>query len=122
MKRPTILLLEDQPLVSWDVEEMLRDAGLGEAVMMASCRDAEAWLVDRSPDAAVLDIFLRDGECVEIAETLVRRNIPFVVHSAHSEPSDAHAVFLHGQWISKPADPTELLHAIRLCLLQAHCA
>ncbi|WP_105385708.1 response regulator [Neorhizobium alkalisoli] len=122
MKRPAILLLEDQPLVSWEVEEMLRDAGLGEAAVMASCRDAQAWLVDESPNAAVVDVFLRDGECVEIAETLVKRNIPFVVHSAHSQPSDIHTVFLNGQWIPKPADPAELLHAIRVCLLQAHCA
>ncbi len=117
MKVSTVLLLEDQPLVSWEVEDMLLEAGVGKVVVLPSCAEAEAWLELHSPDAAVLEMRLRDRDCSEVAEILVDRGIPFVVHTVRTRPSTTpQAVLLRGRWFTKPADPAELLGAIRAIL------
>ncbi|MGV1873745.1 response regulator [Agrobacterium rosae] len=117
MSTPTILLLEDEPLIAIDVETTLVDMRAGCVKSIASCAEALEWLADNTPDVAVIDIFLRDGECVEVADILVDRNVPFVVHSARSEAShDTHRVFENGIWITKPAIPDDLARAVHLHL------
>jgi hypothetical protein len=65
----------------------------------------------------VIDIRLRDGECAEVAEILVERGVPFVVHSAQrGVDSESQSVFLNGTWIPKPSDPARLAKAVNDCL------
>ena len=78
----TILLLEDEALIALDVEKTLADAELGKATSVASCAGALHWLENNTPDVAIIDIFLRDGECDEVAEILVKRGVPLIIHSA----------------------------------------
>lgn len=115
----TILLLEDEPLLSWDIEDMIRSAKLAEPVVLSSCSAASAWLDSHSPDVAVLDIVLADGESTAIAETLVERNVPFVVHSvcSRSERSTEKAL-LKGTRVPKLSDHNLLLQAVSDCLEQ----
>jgi DNA-binding response OmpR family regulator len=115
---PEVLILEDEALIALDLENMLLDAQAGQLTVLTSCAAAMAWLSQHTPDVAVIDIFLYDGECIDVAGTLVERGVPFVVHSARSRATDeAHRVFLNGHWISKPADPAELVAAVKGCLL-----
>jgi DNA-binding response OmpR family regulator len=75
-------------------------------------------LETNTPDVAVVDIFLKDGECDEVAEVLVARGVPLVIHTARrSATSDNHRIFLKGIWICKPSDPSELTGAVKTCLL-----
>ena len=116
-QRRTVLLLEDEPLLSWDLEDMMRDAGVGEPIVLSSCSAASAWLDANSPDVAVLDIMLSDGEATTVAQTLLERGVPFVVHSAHSRwDSLTDPVFLQGVWVSKLCDPDLLIGAVTDCL------
>ncbi|MGV1848176.1 MULTISPECIES: response regulator [unclassified Rhizobium] len=108
-----ILLLEDEEIIAMDVERTLLDAQAGEVVCLTSCSDALQWLAERTPDVAVIDIFLRDGECCKAAEILTQRRVPFVVHSARRRVSSPHhLVFLRGTWLSKPVRPAELTQAV----------
>jgi two-component SAPR family response regulator len=117
MRTTSILLLEDEALIALDVETMLTDIKAGSVVSMMSCGDALNWLADHTPDIAIIDIFLRDGECMEVADILVERSVPFVVHSARRRVShDSHRVFLKGTWISKPAIPDDFARAVKACL------
>lgn len=117
MQTPTILLLEDEALISMDVEQTLADAQVGEATSLASCAGAMKWLESNTPDVAVIDIFLRDGESDEVAEILVKRGVPIIIHSARrAVASDSPRVFLKGIWISKPSDPQDLAAAVRASL------
>ncbi len=117
ISHPTILLLEDEALIAVDIEKILGDAQAGRVVTLASCVAALNWLSDNTPDAAIIDIFLRDGECAEVAETLVARGVPFIVHSARRKAAgESHRIFLHGEWICKPSDPDELVGALKACL------
>jgi len=120
MLTPNILLLEDEALIALDVERTLADAQIGQSTSFASCAGALKWLETNTPDVAVVDIFLRDGECDEVAEILVARGVPLVIHSARrGAASDNHRVFLSGTWICKPSDPSELTSAVKDCLVRS---
>jgi DNA-binding response OmpR family regulator len=113
----TVMILEDEALIALDIEKLLDDAGFADVSVFGSCTGALAWLARNTPDVAVVDIFLRDGECIEVADILVERSVPFVVHSARRKvTSEAHRVFLHGEWIAKPVDPAVLIAKVKGCL------
>jgi DNA-binding response OmpR family regulator len=117
MFSPTILLLEDEALIALDVEQTLTGATTGKIEHFTSCANAMAWLVNHTPDLAVLDIFLRDGECIDVARVLSERRVPFVVHSARRKVTqESHRLFLNGEWVCKPADPMSLAAAVDVCL------
>jgi DNA-binding response OmpR family regulator len=122
MQIPNILLLEDEAVIAMDVEQTLVKAGLGPATSLVSCESALNWLESNTPDVAVIDIFLKDGECDEVAEILVKRGVPIVIHSARrAVASDSHRVFLSGIWVCKPSDPDQLTRAVRASL-QGSCS
>lgn len=107
-------------ILSIDVETTLADIKAGSVISIASCAEALEWLVDHTPDMAILDISLRDGECMEVADILVERDIPFVVHSARRKVShDNHRIFLKGVWIPKPSIPDALAQAVKASLTKA---
>lgn len=115
-----ILLLEDQPLISMELESMIIDAQLGIAVTMTSCETASRWLEENTPETAVLDVGLRDGDSRAVAEILVARGVPFVVHTARERDSDANCcVFHRGTWVPKLSEPNDLISAITLALASA---
>ncbi|WP_352590499.1 response regulator [Mesorhizobium caraganae] len=113
----SVVVLEDEALIALDVEEALHDAGFNVVAVMSSCSDALDWLQANSPDVAVLDIDLRDGDCVAIARLLYDRYIPFVVHSGSRSDSCNHdPIFQKGTWVSKPSLSGELTNAVAACV------
>ncbi len=105
----TLLILEDEPFIALDVVDALRNTAYN-VVTLRSCSDAKNWLQFQTPAVAILDISLQDGECAEVAATLVERQVPFVVHSGYVD--GASEVFSHGRWIDKPAQPHAILDAV----------
>lgn len=71
----TALLLEDEPLISMDLEATLADAGFA-VVPVMTCADALAWLDGHTPDVVVVDIMLRDGPSDAVVEKLIGSEIP----------------------------------------------
>jgi DNA-binding response OmpR family regulator len=115
--RRTILLLEDELLIAMDVQVMLAEADVEDVDIVSSCSAAEAWLADRSPAAAILDIRLRDGPATNVAHTLIERDIPFIVYSGTNKDSeDCDPVFLNGTWITKPCLDQVLVSAVKAFL------
>jgi len=113
MRTPNILILEDEVLIALDVETTLTDIEAGTVTSIASCAEALDWLAENNSDIAIIDIFLRDGECMEVADILVERGVPFVVHSARRKViHDRHRIFLKGIWIPKPAFPNDLTRTV----------
>lgn len=117
MKRaPTILILEDEALIALDVEKTLQGVG-GEQIISLSClRAAESWLSDNTPDVAILDIRVRDGDCGDIAAILAARHVPLVIHTAHRRMAEADR--FQGQWVAKPSEPETLRQAVTDCIRQ----
>lgn len=89
----------------------LCEAGFNVA-LTTSCAEAERVLEDLRPDAAVLDVQLKDGDCVTVAKALVDRSIPFVVHTGlHSQDRDK--VFEMGAIINKPSRPDAVVDILK---------
>ena len=85
MKRPTppldILIVEDEALLSMDIEAMVEDSGHVVIAEAASLRDVEQLSDDTNPDLAFVDIQLADGSSGLDVCRLVRGRWPhaFVV-------------------------------------------
>ncbi len=54
-----ILLLEDEPLIAIDVEDLLHRAGWTDVATFSSCNDADEWLKANTPTLAIVDPHLR---------------------------------------------------------------
>jgi len=99
----TILVVEDEPLVTLDVERVLRGAG----ARVVSAGQVESGLfITEHPDlsAAVVDLHLgRNGNGAAVGRRLRQLRVPFVVYTGY--PS----VLITSQWpdvpvLRKPAD------------------
>jgi PAS domain S-box-containing protein len=103
-----ILLVEDEPLVAMDLEELIRSAGCRIAATVASIAAAKD-AVDSIPcDAALLDANLGGETVDEIAAALTRKGIPFAFATGHG-PEAMPAAFREVPVIGKPFDPEQVL-------------
>lgn len=116
-KSGVVLVLEDQALVSLDIEYALREAGF-DVTVLRTCGEADAWLEVCRPDIVIVDVILADGPCHDVVGKLVEGNIPFVVHSGDQPSRHEGTPFALGRWISKPSSPQVLVDAA-LALLPA---
>jgi len=78
----SVLILEDEALVALLLEDLVRDMGAHTIDVFAAAGDALAALATREYDCAVLDLFVRDGSSLPVADALAARDIPFLFSSA----------------------------------------
>jgi DNA-binding response OmpR family regulator len=78
-KSPLVLVAEDYGTIGMMLADDLVEAGLRVLGPFASCAVAMASLDEQRPDAAILDIELIDGPCVELARELKDKRIPFMI-------------------------------------------
>lgn len=105
LTRP-VLLLEDQPLIALDLEDLLLGAGMREVICLRSVEEGLSWLEDASPSVIIVDYHLSDGASLSILELAKQRRIPCVVHSAVPMPDDVDQALIDGMpWLDKPSDP-----------------
>ncbi len=111
-ERPTVLLVEDEALISLELCEILTEAGyqvIGPANTTAGVR----FLLRRNaPCVAILDVFVRDGTSAEIVRELRRRNVPYLVHSRHPRSEAAASDCGSAPWLAKPACSSDLLNLL----------
>ncbi len=72
-----ILILEDEPLIAMDLEDLLVARGFTVAGSFSMAADALACLDQTEVHAALLDVYLFNGMSFEVAHELKRRGIPF---------------------------------------------
>src|SRR4051812_36509280 len=98
MSRETVLLLEDEPFIALDVEELLFENGMKDVVTLTSCADALAWLENNEPWFAIVDPRLNDGICSAVVRKLVGGGVPFLVYSGESDALiEEEAAFGYGE-------------------------
>lgn len=117
---PCILLVEDDFLVSMEMETGLEEAGFEVAGIAATAEDAVALAAERRPALVVMDIRLasdRDGvdAALEIYRTLGIRSIFASAHGdartrARAEPAQPLG------WVAKPYRVETLVKAVREAL------
>jgi DNA-binding response OmpR family regulator len=105
----TLLILEDEPLIRVDIEEMLREAGHA-AISVETLEKARAALAERLPDLAILDALLPDGDTFALARELLARGVAvvFVTGYASGIPEDLAACPL----VEKPFTEEDLMAAL----------
>ena len=81
MTGPCCMIVEDQMLIGMSLEAYLEDAGFSVAGPFLSCADALRWLEHNTPQVAVLDVLLKDGTSLLVAQELKGRNTPFAIYS-----------------------------------------
>jgi DNA-binding response OmpR family regulator len=104
-----LLVLEDEALVSFLAEDMLKDLGCAVVWHASSVNQALDLLDQRRPDAAVLDVNLAGGAAYPVAARLVAMTVPFLFATGYGRVLDqwaAHPV------IAKPFKLTELEAAL----------
>jgi DNA-binding response OmpR family regulator len=109
----TILIVEDEPLISLDIVTTFRSAG-ATAVAARSLAEAHRLVERKDLSAAVLDFGLGDGDAEQLCHRLTERHVPFVLHSGYSHTT---AAFRTGVSVPKPARCDDLIRAV-LDLLQ----
>ena len=61
-----ILLLEDQPFIASDLEEVVDENGHLNHVAFTTCAAASEWLEVNKPSLAIVDPRLSDGMCTAV--------------------------------------------------------
>jgi DNA-binding response OmpR family regulator len=96
--------------------EELVDAGFAVSGPFASCAAAMDSLDTQPPRAAILDIELIDGACVELARELKIRRIPFVVLTGYASSLPRDDAFSGVPWLTKPFGHEEIIGTLRALL------
>lgn len=106
-----LLLVEDEPLVAFDNEHVLADAGF---TIVATVDKVAAALVaigdGESLDLVIADVRLADGSGLDVARAARAVGVP-VLFVTGSRPADGLA--LAEGWLAKPYAPRDLVGAIR---------
>jgi DNA-binding response OmpR family regulator len=106
-----LLVVEDEPLVAFDTEHFLREAGFAIAGTVDSVADALGLIVggDEPIDLVLVDLSLSDGSGIVVAQAAYEKGIP-VLFVTGSCPGDAQV--LAAGCLSKPYPQRDLLAAI----------
>jgi DNA-binding response OmpR family regulator len=112
MNRPlaghSVLVVEDEPLIAFDIEAALARAG-ARVLVSNDLRKAVALLEDDRVSAAIVDRKLRDGDSAQLCERLQNRGIPFVIYTGFGQTDEAWQRVPH---VAKPANPEVLVTTV----------
>lgn len=105
-----VLILEDEPLVSMNLEGIVEAAVESVVVVKASVAEGEK-AIGQPFDFALLDVDLTNGATYGIARTLMDRRIPFSFVSG-SPKTDLPAELRSAPFIEKPYRADEIVRAV----------
>ncbi|HXL68976.1 MAG TPA: response regulator [Xanthobacteraceae bacterium] len=91
-----VLIVEDEAIVSFLVEDMLIELGCGTVRHAGSVTEALAALAAKRPDAAVLDVNLGGYKVYPVAERLRELGVPFLFATGYD------ASTLSREWAGRP--------------------
>jgi DNA-binding response OmpR family regulator len=110
-----ILLLEDEPLIALEVEDLCRENGAGLVITHSVFEEAEAALQE-SFDVAVIDLILRGKSALPLAERLLAARTPVVFTTGGDTDGQLATRFPDIPFVRKPYKGAELIHALRSVL------
>ena len=119
--RLVVLVCDDEPQILRALKVIVREAGF-EAVGAETAREALDAAAVRSPDAAILDLVLPDGDGVEVCTQLRSwSEMPIIVLSAIGEEAQKVRALEAGadDYVTKPFGPRELVARLRAAMRRA---
>ena len=105
-----IVVVEDDPLISVDVQSALREAG-ATIVAATDTTDAVRLVASSKLSAAVLDVDLGDLDCWVVCRLLARGNVPFAFYTGYTQ-SQVFTDWPDAPVLAKPASHRQLIAAV----------
>lgn len=109
----TVMIVEDEALIAFDLEDLFEDEGFAIAGPFGSCANALRSLKASLPDVAVLDATLSDGPCLEVALELRRRGVPFMIYSGRVAAAECPPELDGVPWVEKPGSSEAVLNVVK---------
>ena len=106
-----VLVVEDEMIVAWLLEDMLANLGYQAVGPAARVDQALAMINEEAIDAAVLDVNLNGQTSYPVADALTVRDVPFVFSTGYDKTRllDSYRSF---QVLQKPYQQVELRDAL----------
>lgn len=98
----SVLVVEDEMMIAWDLEQTLTAAGMRVLGPVASVETALALIRSERPDAAILDLNLRGELVTPVARRLRQMGVPFVLATAYNHLRGDDAEFSGVENLGKP--------------------
>jgi PAS domain S-box-containing protein len=112
-----ILVIEDELLVSMELETILAEKGCEVVGPVGTLEQARSLVSEADCDAALLDVNLAGRPVDELALTLTQRNIPFAFVTGYGREALPHG-FRDALVLNKPFGEDQLLGIVELLLYQ----
>ncbi len=109
---PRILIVEYEPAIAVDLQDLILDAGFASAGMVERLDAALAVIESGGCDAAILDANLAGVSAAPAAAALVAGGLPFLVMSGYSA-RQLEAAFPDAVILQKPFRPDRLIRMLR---------
>ena len=110
-----ILIVEDEPLIALNLEELLVDAGFEITAVAGKLEKALALIESGACDAAIVDANLAGVSASPLASALTARGLPFIVLSGYSS-EQLQGAFPGALFLQKPCRPARLVEALNTVL------
>ncbi len=111
-----ILVVEDEVMVSWMLEDMLGQLGCAIVGPAARVDQALAIIDEEAVDAAVLDVNLNGEKSYPVADALTARGVPFVFSTGYGRKGLEHA-YVECPMLQKPFKRSTLGDALGTLLI-----
>lgn len=107
-----VLILEDEPIIAIDLEEIVTSSHAGVECVLATSIDSARRHVETGVDFALLDINIGHDQnrSYGIAAELMQRATPFCFVSSTSRPMPK--IFAGVPFVAKPFRPSQILDAL----------
>jgi DNA-binding NtrC family response regulator len=113
----SILIVEDENLVAWDMEQTLRDHDFHDVIVSSSLRGARKLMksVVHKFSLVILDLKLGDGDARVLIDEFTDRGIAVIVMTGYSDFAHPFVPVLH-----KPFASSEIIQTIHSLLNSRH--
>ena len=116
----SILLLEDEFMISVDAEEILLEMGARDVAVAATLEAARERMAERNFDVAILDVNINGHSSFEFAEDLMARGVPFVFATGYELTDRSLPPSLEGALrLTKPYTSARLREAITAAIVRS---
>lgn len=107
-----ILLMEDELLIAMDVEQLCRDHGAAEVLLVHAFEDGRDPLAGIDFHAAILDVALGGRSTLGVAARLAAAGVPFIFATGHADHKETFAAFPGVAVVGKPYAGRALIDAL----------
>ena len=107
-----VLVMEDEFLIALEVEQLCRDNGAAEVVIVSNLDALGPDPFALEPHVAVLDLLLEGRTTTGVANQLLERDIPFVFATGYTKDEAMLEGFEGIPLVGKPFSGSDLLNAL----------